>query len=422
MQDLVSVAGALTGPAREADHEQDLLFVSTFVESIDVHAPMNLSQIRNVVCHFDRLKTKLLSQAPSRDDHFRKAVQRTAKALLTKVKILDQLAAQKESEGEVDDGGDILPSERDKFCTTVDQTDVVADDFRMGVKRLCSALDALRAAVLTGKDTTEAMYGIHGCLLQLKVLKDYDAPGVLYSIGSVLAEESRWVTKRLGQRPGTLSALARSVSSLSGAGPEQQWLDVWMGDATTDPLYAPRVADERLEAVRDIVDKIHPDEQTSLSEARNSFHTLEACKGALMEVMAYGNLAFHESAPKLLRVMKQKSEAIAAAIEQMVAVGEVDIVMELPASERDNICKNLDEYDDIPLAWRRGVKGLCDMLDTLRETALLGGDVDVAMAAFLGRMDALKRSPGYQESYIAAEVQNVIAEEFRCILSQNGYG
>jgi len=360
---------------------------------------MSLSHIRTLMYHVEHMKNRTLDVELFDDDVARATVQEALDTVKMKSEVLNRLAAEKESEGEVDDGGDVLPSQRDNICKTIEGTTLDVE-FRQQVMSLCNALDAVRANVLAGEDLEPSVLNVNGRLMNLRGFKDVRVPGVEYMLVSLMAEEFRWVTKQLAGRP------------TAAPGVDFGLLRVWMNGVVNSKVLDPSERELRLQHASVQVQAIQIEEQRTLADVRNSLHVLEVCKEIVAECIMTSDDAFRERIRDLLRMVKEKAELLRPLAEKMEAAGEVDEVMEVTASKRDNICRNIDDYG-LDADWRQCVVSVCKTFDDLRAGALAGEDTDEIMLDLLGRMNMVKTKPGYHQVGIAGELERVYSEECR---------
>jgi len=398
------------------ERERTLESVRAFVESINMKEKMGLSHIRTVRYHMDKFREEVLNIGAVRDGHSREAVRRTLKDIREKAEQLDKLAAQKELQGQKDDGGDVFPSERGNICFSIDRVEV-DKNFHEQVKALCKALDAVRSAVLANGNVQAAVLNVNGRLTNVRTLKEYDAPGMAYGIAFVLGEEFRWVTKHYVRR----QAAPQEAAGGATASPEAlatlvQSLERWMSDAEPSCYLDPKVRETRYNDALQQTARIDPESQRSLAQVRTSLQTLEMCKEMVSEFITCSEPDFRERIRAFFSDIRTKSDALKRQAEQREAAGEVDEVNEFPASQRDNVCKKIDEYGLDP-EWHLALKRVCDAFDRLRTTALNGGDSDSVMMDIMGNMGALKARPGYAELPINGQVENVFTEEYRWLVS-----
>jgi len=389
------------GVAR-AERDKTLQGVRAFVEGVDLNKPMDLSHIRTIRYHMDVVRQKVLDLGSARDSRSREAVRQTLKEIRQMAEQLDALAAKQESEGHRDDGGDVPPSERGNICLTIDGLETDAD-FREQVKSLCRALDAVRVAVLANEGVQEAVLMVNGRLWNLRHQTEYGRPGVAYNVALVLAEEFRWVTKALAQRPGGAAPLADSLA-------------LWMSEASPNSDMDAKVREARLQDATRKTNDVHPESMRSLAEVRTGLQSLDMCKEMVGAFIACGEPGFRERIRTLLAEVEEKTEALQAMAQEREAAGELDEVAERPASERDNVCTKLDEYalaEDL----RAAVVRVCHGFERLRRVALAGGDADAVFVEIMGSMTDLKVKPGYMESPIFGHVETVFTEEYRWLVS-----
>jgi len=92
---------------------------------------------------------------------------------------------------------------------------------------------------------------------------------------------------------------------------------------------------------------------------------------------------------------------------------------DLPASQRENICKHVDKYVIDP-DWRHGLRSVCESLDKLREMALAGRDTDQVMLETIARLDRLRgmsETSEVDQSHIVKAVEAVYAEDCRWLVN-----
>mmetsp|Transcript_114522 Transcript_114522/g.329059 ORF Transcript_114522/g.329059 Transcript_114522/m.329059 type:complete len:506 (+) Transcript_114522:31-1548(+) len=426
-------AGAHAGKPRNAevagssraDRNRELAELIEYVHSVNVQEPMTLSNCRDILYHFGRFREKVLGIGSHRDTRTRDAVRAVLREIRIKTDALDQLAAQKVSDGEVDDGGSVPPSQRDNICSAADQFELEAE-FRMHVKALCEALDTVREVVLAGKDEEAAVFNVNGRLHTLKAMRDYALSHISWSIATVLGEEWRWVTRQLAQKPPTTATTTQSTTAADGSpstsapGDREapsKGIDAWLTDAMGPSLLDPKIADKRITDALRIIDKVKLEEQSTLSTVRTSIQRLDLCKEMVVEFITNSDPEVRERIREVLRLIKDKNDALTAMAREKVAAGEVDDVEDSLPSERDNICRNLGDYV-LSTGWRTDVRIVCDAMDKLRKTAWAGEDVDGAVAEVLGRLNLLKSRPGYMDMRIAGDLEIVFTEEFRWLHDQ----
>jgi len=407
----VAPAGVRLDGSAKPDRKHGLRFVSEYVESIDVSAPMTLSEIRTVLHHLDRFTSTVLTSGTFRHDpRPAEAVWRVAQKISKAAQQLGRLGAKLKSEGEVDDGGAVLPSERNNICNALNGYDHFAD-FRGELKALCRALDDVRAAVRAGKDEEAAVLDVNDRLQRLKTSKEYELPGVAYAIASLLAEEWRWVTKRLAKRR-TKPRPAVKFKSSGGDNIGTAHLSVWMDDPVLRVDMDPESRAVRLQAARILVDGIRPEKHDSLSAARNAMLVLELCQDLAADLITCKDWDVRERIRILLRDVEHKLQVLRVVAEKREAAGDIDDVNELPVSERNNICKHLEAHDLAP-QWRAQVKSVCDSLDRMRKMVLAGREPEPVVMDIVEHIRSLKSMPGYPELKFAGEIEAIFAEELR---------
>jgi len=171
----------------------------------------------------------------------------------------------------------------------------------------------------------------------------------------------------------------------------------------------------RVDHVGSMVDSVRPDEVQSLGQARTSLHTLAMCKNSVAQLIKASDLELHERIREVLRMVKEKSDALRAIVSQREEAGEVDPVANLPPTQRENICKNLDSAGLVP-ALVQQVKSLCESLDAMRLAALQGGNVDAAIMNSLARLIKMKTRPGLSEVQVCNELESIFNDECRWLM------
>jgi len=139
---------------------------------------------------------------------------------------------------------------------------------------------------------------------------------------------------------------------------------------------------------------------------------LQFIKYKLGQYIVASKPAFREKIREVLQLIKEKTQALGKLAEEKEAAGEVDKSRELLPSERDNICKNLAEVDIKP-DFRGEVQGLCDSLDRFHKLVLAGKREDRAFHEMMGRLEVLRRRPGFFDSVAFNELEVVLADEWR---------
>jgi len=406
-------APTMTQPVAAVMPDGDQLFLTSladYVESIDLQAKLTLSHIRTALYHLERFTDEIERRGLVGDARAGEAARALLGDMAAKTEQLVRLAAVRKAQGDVDDGGDILPSQRDNICKAIDRLDFGAE-FRNQVKGLCQALDIVRSTILAGEDEENVVLNVNGRLQNLRTLREYERMGVSYAIGFVLAEEWRWVHKQLAQRR-AIHAGARDSTRRHNVKTSAGQISPWMDEAVAITRQAPEAREMRLHTGFYMVDRIHPEELNSLSALRTALQNLELCKNLVAEIITDSDPVGLERIRELLRLIADKARLLKALAMQREAAGEVDLVMELPASQRDNICKHLDRYDIAP-ELRRDVSSMCDSFELLRKRAAVGGDTDSVMMDIFGRMQTLKRRPAYQDARFAGQLELVFSEELR---------
>mmetsp|Transcript_8989 Transcript_8989/g.25773 ORF Transcript_8989/g.25773 Transcript_8989/m.25773 type:complete len:468 (-) Transcript_8989:54-1457(-) len=398
------------GPS-EADREMQLLDIAKFVEGVDPAGRPSLSHIQTLLYHFERFRAEVLSIGSGvTRPRIRALVRKTLKAIRTKRELLTQLAELLEADGQVADGGDKFPSERDNVCNRIEKP-IVDKDVREQVKSLCKALDTVRSKILAGEGAEEAVLNVNGRLVNLQGLKGFDMPGLSYAMAQVLGEEFRWVTKQLDLR-----LQASGGEAEASAAPVARALRVWMEDVGVPTHSSPAMQESKVMEAYLLVDRIQPEHVDSLRNVRNCIHTLQVCKEQAADFITGSEPELRERIREILRMIKDKTQTLKALEAERVAAGEADEVLDLYASQRDTVCKHVEERG-LEAEMRNYVARVCELFDRLRDTALADGDTDAAMMDIIGRMNALKTTKAVMQLPIVVEVDAVFSEECRWLVS-----
>jgi len=417
-----AAAGALapTAPANarlakmdRAARERELFMIAEFVDSLDIDGLLSLSDVRDILWRLEDARIIVLGIGSYRDHLHRDVVRETLREIRTKTETLNVLAARKVAAGELDDGGDVPPSQRDNICQSVERDTGVFDAiFRRDVKHLCEALDTVRTVLLAGENADVAVFEVTGRLNVLRRQKCYALPHVSDEIAFVLGEEWRWVTKRLAERPAAEGPGGES----KGIETHDGGLKAWLTDVRPYSQDDPEVRERRLRDASKIVRDIDPENQVGLSQVRTNLERLEMCRNMAAEsITSNADPAVLKKVRDILFMVKEKSGILKAQAEQREAAGEVDDVRCLMPSERDNICKNITELD-LPRALRGEVEDVCAALDRLhRATVDRGADVDAAIAHVVGTLNLLKKRPDDRASGVAGKLEIVFTEEWRLL-------
>jgi len=397
--------GASRTSAPDAGQERDLLLAAQLVDSINARAPMQLSMTRDLLDKLEASRKKVLEAGARRNSRSREVVRAVLRKIRETSDLLKELAAKKEAEGQVDDGGDVLPSQRDNICSSIDEYGLDSG-FRDDVKGLCEALDVVRAAILSGSEHEEAaVFEVSGRLNDLRAQKEYNLPQISSRIAALLAEEFRWVTKQFAQRPGKSNG-KEDMESYPGG------LSAWLKDTGALPISDPRVQEMRLKDARDFVAKVHTEGPLTLGSMRTSLELLDIWKQQVVAFIACSEDSFREQIREVLRLIKEKQDALNSLVHQKELEGEEDVIDDVFPSQRDNVCKFVDEFH-ISVEFVIDVKGVCEALDIMRMMALRRQDIDPALMVVTGRMNALKSRTGYSDQWIAGELDLLVAEEMR---------
>jgi len=396
----------------QMDPDSELETATKFVKAINVNALRTLGNIRDILFRLEAWRAKLLRSTEFRKTRTREAVKEVMREIRAKVEMLNRVADLRESEGEVDDGGEMFPSERDNICKTIDKYEVDAT-FLEGVHRLCEALDAVRVAFTKGENEAAAVTNVSMRLDTLKLKQDYRLPHISCRISTVLGEEWRWVTKRLAERSQAAGTRAKSVASPPSVEALAGGLLDWMTDVALYTHLNPMVRDARLKEAYAIVNSIESVDRLGLAVVRTCLRRLELCQRMVAECIISGDPVLRKQIRDVLQLVKAKSDALHARARQLESAGiSEDDPSDLLPSERNNICKSLDEHDLAPDLYKE-VKQVCNSMDKLHRAALNGGDTFVAMRLVLERMDVVRGRPGYADMPFAGDLEAVFSQEWR---------
>jgi len=402
----VSVAAA-GAAAPQTEVEKELSLAGKYVDVINVEdETLTLSNVRDILYNLERLKSNLQKVGPFRETRTRLSARRIQNHIRTKSEALTALAAKKEAEGELDDGGDVPASQRDNICKTIDQLEV-CDDFRVGVKRLCEALDKVRTATLAGEDISVPVHQVNGWLDDVRTQKDYALHNVSWGIACVMGEERRWVSRRLESRPADFGA-----APAGGGNVWAEMLQSWLDDAAAYGEKDGSLQLKRFSHALSIVRSFDVEEEHSLSDVRTFIHRLQLCSEMVAECIVSCPDHLRDQIREVLGMIKDRSELMEELATAKEKMGEVDDVLEVPPTKRNNVCKNIDAYD-IEAYVRQELKQICTILDRVREAARAGVDTDMISMEVVGRLSALKRRPGYEDLDVAGEMELILAEEHR---------
>eukprot|EP00428_Durinskia_dybowskii_P002678 CAMPEP_0170289896 /NCGR_PEP_ID=MMETSP0116_2-20130129/45022_1 /TAXON_ID=400756 /ORGANISM="Durinskia baltica, Strain CSIRO CS-38" /LENGTH=489 /DNA_ID=CAMNT_0010541347 /DNA_START=123 /DNA_END=1592 /DNA_ORIENTATION=- len=404
----------------KGDRDHDLRLLAGYVDSLNPNHPMSLSEIRVQATHLERVRSRVCNLFRDRDGRNRQMVRSILSNIRLKTDAFNRVAARKESEGELDDGGDVFPSLRDNICSGIDDHSD-CDEFREQLRDLCKALDSVRAAVLAGEDHQAAVFEVNGRLAALRIQKEYAQSSVNWGVAVLLGEEWRWVTKQLARRSLSEGEHGDSKSAPKGQSTPQladlrkpgSGIDSWLTDVLACSHQAdPAIASARLQEAEQAIRKVVPEQHDSLSALYTSLDRLEIHRELLAEFVTCVEPALHEQIRKVLRMIKAKTDALEALADIREAAGEEDDLGDAFPSQRDNICSRFEDYGLAP-ELREIVRDVCEALDKMREATNTDGDTEAAVMRVLGRLQALQMRPGYGDMPFAGEIEHVFAEEWR---------
>jgi len=427
-----SAARVMPDNLERAVRDRELRVAQEWVDSVNVKdaRKVRLSSIRDIIDRLEVLRAKVLEVGSHRDAHSRQTVRDLLRDIRLKSDELSELATKKAAKGEADDGGSTPPSMRSFICKAIDRLQVEAT-FREDIKGLCAALDAVRDAVALGGNEEMAMFEVAGRLNSLKSKPDYAVPLITRSIGALLGEEKRWVSKRLVGRPKTRAATTATAATITPApvAPSVAQPAVYNGtdsnasvplkgwvadDAIVNPQLDPVLRAKGLnEAIR-VVRKIQVFDNLTLSAVRCHMGRLAWCKDHVATMITGSDPATHAMIRDLLTQVKEKSHALEALAERRLAEGDIDNGGDMMPSQRDNICKKLDTYNLEP-DLHEEVRKICESLDRLRRIILSGEEPESGLFEVLGRVQTVKDRPGYADMAIAGELEVILGEEWRWV-------
>mmetsp|Transcript_24759 Transcript_24759/g.71548 ORF Transcript_24759/g.71548 Transcript_24759/m.71548 type:complete len:475 (+) Transcript_24759:111-1535(+) len=381
----------------KGDRDHDLRLLAGYVDSLNPNHPMSLSEIRVQATHLERVRSRVCNLFRDRDGRNRQMVRSILSNIRLKTDAFNRVAARKESEGELDDGGDVFPSLRDNICSGIDDHSD-CDEFREQLRDLCKALDSVRAAVLAGEDHQAAVFEVNGRLAALRIQKEYAQSSVNWGVAVLLGEEWRWVTRQLARRGGAASDgdLTRS-------------LEAWMTEVSVRNAADERVRNLRLQDAWGVVNNVHVDESLGLGLVRTHVGRLEMVKEMVVDIIRSSDPELLEDIRELLRTVKEKTSSLKALAKRKEAAGEVDDIGETLPSQRNNICKHLAEFGLEP-DFSAEVRRLCAALDKWH--TLVDDEDDTTVFEVLGRMAFMKRRSNYANTSIAGELETVLADEW----------
>lgn len=230
---LAAAAAPKDAGGRSAKEHRDLELqhMADIVEAVNVRIDAPLSDIRETLENFEEIRTRTLGiSAACRRERTRRAVREILRQIREKSEALKPIAAMKEERGEVDDGGDTVPSQRSALCTHIDQSPV-RQDFRNMVHMFCEFLDSVRLGYVTGVRNESALFAVPGLLVSLRQRPEFQLPQVRLSIDRVLGEERRWLAKQLPP-PDAAGDAATPPALFDEA---RSSLRAWKSAVTTDP-------------------------------------------------------------------------------------------------------------------------------------------------------------------------------------------
>jgi len=407
-----AVARTTSAATALAHRPFDLRIAAEFVDAVNTEALMSLSDITDIIYHLGRLRSRILDIGASRDVRSRREVRRLLHEIRTKSETLKVLSAQKEAKGEVDDGGDVPPTQRVNVCTAIDQWGLDAN-FTRGVKSLCQALDTVRAAVVAGENLDRPVFEASRRLVKLRHQLEYSLPHVSWAIDSVMGEEWRWVTKQLAQQPADADRSSESSPSTESIETRAGGLSSWVTDVLPSTTLDAAAQEKRLQDAFDIAESIRPERagELTVGALRTSLQGLDLCKGTVAEIITSSGADLRERIRELLQLIKTKSDALKAVIKQREEEGEKDEIGELMPSQRNNICSRVDEYGLTP-ELREGVRDICDSLDRVRMAGLADEEATAALLEVAGRLNVLKTKLEHVGMLVARDLERVFTEEY----------
>jgi len=418
-----SLSVAARAPAEKANEDMDrgseLDQATEFVNAIDVRAIMTLSDIRSILYRLDDWRTRLLKSSAFRKSRTREAVKELLREIKSKAEQLQRTETMRELEGDVDDGGDDMPSQRENICKSIEKYDFDAN-FSDEVKHLCEALDAVRAAVSADRNGTAAVADVSARLATLRSRQEYALPYVSSRISTVLAEEWRWVRRQLAQR-----AEAASIGGSILSPPDVELaagLDDWLVDVAVTSHLGPMERDARLRDASLIVNGTEAWEELSLDEVNTCLYRLEVCQNLVAECIVLADPVLRGEIREVLHALKASKDALAARAEQLEASGAQETVLsDLSPSQRDNICKHLEELG-LERDLYRDVRRICQSMDKLHAAVLTGGDHWPLTRVLVARLTELRQKPGYDDLPVAKGLEAIFAQEWRWLASRGAVG
>jgi len=378
--------------------DREVSMAAQFVDNVDIKNAWTLSEIRDVLFRFESLRTGTLAVTAKRDANSRREIRRLLREIRTKAAVLTRLAAKKEARGELDDGGDVLPSGRG-ICIGIDKHRVT-DQFRKDIMALCQALDRIRSLVLNGEDEQEAIYDVSGLLGNIRMQKAYALEHIAYAVANLVGEERRWVRKQLAGKDDAESRISA--------------LNTWITEIVSFTPSDPKLRESWLQEAQFLAQSTVPEEIPTLSRLRTSLFRLGFVKEKLSEQLASSNPFFRQKIQKVLSLTQEKVDALEALAAQREAAGEIDDGGDVPPSQRDNICTHPGDFD-ISAELREEVARICVSMDKIRAAVFAGLDEEHAVLEAAGRINVLKSMPVSLNVRVVTELECVLLEEIRWV-------
>jgi len=436
-----ATAHAKTPGKDRAARERELEESARFVDSVNFKHVLSLSDTRDILFRFEALRSKVLAIAAYRDMRSHPEIRRLLHDIRTKSDLLKEMAMRKESEGEVDDGGDVFPSQRDNICTTIELYDV-KPEICEEVKLLCDSMDALRALILAGEREAVAVREVSGHLHRLKDLRAYDVGAVAWGIASLLGEESRWRKKVLARLPSSRLEDPESSASAEATEAAVQEAPVAEYSRRTKPseqgkeveampsisqalsdigLYPHLDLDQREAGLREAQDyarKISIEDDTDPNVLRTHLLRLDLYTELVADYIKSSDAAFLEKIRGVLQLIKEKWIAIKAAIADKELEGKGGFLTDLRPSQRSSVCRNMDALG-LAADLRAKVKNICESLDRVRDVVEDGDDGEAALMKVFRRVNSLVNT-GRLDKELTIDLELVVAEEWRWVGMRTG--
>mmetsp|Transcript_86575 Transcript_86575/g.169390 ORF Transcript_86575/g.169390 Transcript_86575/m.169390 type:complete len:258 (-) Transcript_86575:15-788(-) len=257
--------------------------------------------------------------------------------------------------------------------------------------------------------------------MTMRIKQDYRSLPTRLKIDTLLGEERRWISKRLAQRehaPGAPSDSEPAEASEPSAWALRGWRTVIL--TNSDPeVGAASLPGKALREATELAQNTSVDSCLGhgLGFIRGQIQRLEFKKIRLAQYIARSDSAFRSQVRGALQLIKEKTDGLRALLAEREAAGEVEESNDMLPSQRDNLCANIEQMG-IDAGFRKEVKSVCDALDILHGIVEAGEDDEAACLQLLGRMEALKRRPGYFDSPIWDNLELLLSDEWSWLAAQ----